>query len=50
MSQLQALELNQNQLTALPAEIGRLSELTKLELAENPLKDIAEKIRQRFQL
>ncbi|BBI17869.1 leucine-rich repeat domain-containing protein [Neochlamydia sp. S13] len=47
---LQTLELNRNQLTSLPAEIGRLSYLQTLELAENPLKDIAEKIRQRFQL
>ncbi|MBS4169811.1 leucine-rich repeat domain-containing protein [Neochlamydia sp. AcF95] len=50
LSRLQVLNLNQNQLTARPTEIGQLSQLKRLELAENPLKDIAEKIRQRFQL
>ncbi|BBI17904.1 leucine-rich repeat domain-containing protein [Neochlamydia sp. S13] len=50
MSELQNLYLSQNQLASLPAEIGQLSDLQTLELTENPLKDIAEKIRQRFQL
>jgi hypothetical protein len=51
LSQLRVLDLNQNQLTSLPVEIWRLSSrLHKLELAGNPLEDIPEKIRQRFQL
>ncbi|WP_052435938.1 F-box protein [Neochlamydia sp. EPS4] len=51
LSQLQqGLYLNQNQLTSLPAGIVQLSQLQTLELAGNPSKDIAEKIRQRFQL
>jgi hypothetical protein len=50
LSQLQGLDLSQNQLTSLPTEIGQLSELQVLDLNQNQLTSLPAEIGQLSQL
>ena len=50
MTQLTKLDLSDNQLTSLPAEIGKLTQLTKLYLSDNQLTSLPAEIGQLTQL
>ncbi|BBI17935.1 hypothetical protein [Neochlamydia sp. S13] len=50
LSELQELDLCDNQLTSLPVEIEQLPKRLNLKLDGNPLKSIPSELKQRFRL